>query len=98
MTTQSVLAPEQIEAIRDAFKGSSLIVEHRFLSGGRSPDSFVFDDFEDFEDFEQYLHAKAKPGDNFWFWRYADWCRDDNAVARGKYPNADGSVLDGGSY
>ena len=95
MTTQSVLAPEQIEAILEAFKGSSLIVEHRFLCGGRSSDSFVFDDFEDFE---QYLHTKAKPGDNFWFWRYADLCRDDNVVAHGKYPNSDGSVLDGGSY
>ena len=95
MTVPNVLAPEQLDAIRQAFVGSSVIVEHRFLAGGRCPDSFVFDDFADFE---EYLHSKARPGDNFWFWRYNDLCRNENSVAHGQYPNSDGQTFDGGAY
>jgi hypothetical protein len=91
----SVLAPERLAAIKRAFDGSSLIVEHRFLFGGRAPDSLVF---EDFEDFEEYLRTKVSPGDALWFRRYHDLCRDDNAITHGKYPNAEGQTLTGGSY
>lgn len=95
MTVPNLLAPEQLVAIQRAFVGSSLIIEHRFCAGGRAADSFVFDDYKDFED---YLHSKVRPGDALWFWRYNDLCRDENSVAHGKYPEADGQVLDGGSY
>jgi hypothetical protein len=91
----NVLAPEQITAIKQAFQGSSLIVEHRFLNGGSRPDGIVFDDYEDFE---EYLHAKVRPGDSLWFWRYNDLCRDDNAITYGKYPDAEGKVPSGGAY
>lgn len=91
----NVLAPETLAAIKRAFEGSSLIVEHHFLFGSRAPDSFVFDDFEDFE---EYVQEKVRPGDDLWFWRYHDLCRDDNAVTHGKYPDAEGKVPTGGAY
>ncbi len=91
----NVLAPQTLAAIKRAFEGSSLIVEHRFLFGARAPDSFVFNDYEDFE---EYLRNNAKPGDDFWFWPYNDLCRDDNAVANGKYPDSEGRVPTGGAY
>jgi hypothetical protein len=95
MTALNILAAEQLDAIRKAFVGSSVIVEHRFLGAARAPDSFVFDDFEDFK---EYLNSKASPGDGFWFWRYNDLCRAENAVAYGKYPNYDDQVFGGGAY
>ena len=58
MRVSNILAPEQLAAIRQAFIGSSVIVEHRFLYGGRAPDSRVFDDYEDFE---EYLRAEVRP-------------------------------------
>jgi len=91
----SILAPERLAAIKQAFEGSALIVEHRILFGGRAAESFVFDDYEDFEN---YLLAKVRPGDALWFWRYNDLCRNDNAVAHGKYPNSDGQTPNGGAY
>jgi hypothetical protein len=91
----SVLAPERLAAIKSAFDGSSMIVAHHFLFGGRAPDSFVFDDYEDFE---EYLRANVRPGDRLRFWRYNDLCRDDNAVTYGYYPNAEGQTPTGGAY
>jgi hypothetical protein len=91
----SVLAPERLAAIKQAFHGSSIIVEHRFYRGSRAPDSFVFDDFEELE---EYLRTKASAGDSLWFWRYSDLCRDDNSVTHGKYPDPDGLVPSGGAY
>ena len=95
MTVQNILASEQIDAIRQAFIGSSVIVEHRFFAGSRAPDIFVFDDYQDFE---EYLRKNASPRDNFWFWRYNDLCRSENAVVHGQYPNSNGQVFDGGAY
>jgi hypothetical protein len=91
----NILAPERIAAIKQAFEGSSLIVAHYFLFGGRAPDSMIF---EDYEDFEEYLRTEVRPGDNLCFWRYNDLCRDDNLVTYGKYPNAEGQVPTGGAY
>ena len=91
----NVLAPERLAAIRRAFQGSSVMVEHRFLFGGRRPDSIVFDDYDDFD---EYLRTKVNPGDDLWFWRYNDLCWDGNAVTHGKYPNAEGEVPTGGAY
>ena len=95
MSTPNILAPEQLTAIKQAFQGSSLIVRHAYMNGGRAPDSIVLDDYEDLED---YLHTKVAPGDILSFWRYNDLCRRDNAIASGKYPNTDGSLPTGGAY
>ena len=95
MSVPNILAPEQLATVRRAFVGSSVIVEHRFLFGGRAPASIVFDDYEAFE---EYLRAEVRPGDALWFWRYNDLCRDDNAVTRGNYPDAKGSILPGEVY
>ena len=91
----NVMAPERLEAIRQAVEQSALIVEHRFYRGSRSPDRMVF---EDYDEFRQYLQAHAVPGDSFWFWRYDDLCRDDNSFTQGKFPDTDGMVPSGGAY
>jgi hypothetical protein len=95
MSTLNILAPEQTAAIKQAFRGSSLILEHAFLNGGRAPDSIVLDDYEDLE---EYLRTKVAPGDILRFWRYHDVCRRDMAVVSGKYPRPDGTLPTGGAY
>jgi hypothetical protein len=91
----SLFAPATLAAIHAAFDGSSVIVEHRIRSGGRRPDSLVFDDFADFED---YLREHARPGDNFAFWRYKDVCRPGTELAFAQFPDAQGKVFEGGAY
>ena len=91
----SLFAPEIVARIQQAFVGSSLIVAHRFLFGGRAPECRVFDDYEDFMD---YVAEFVRDGDALEFWRYNDVCREDNAVLYAKKPDADGNVFQGGAY
>jgi hypothetical protein len=91
----SVMSPERLASIRQAFEQSSIILEHRFYRGSCAPDRLVFDDYEDFSD---YLRAKVRPGDSLWFWRYDELCRDDNCLTHGKFPDTDGMVPSGGAY
>ena len=91
----SILAAETLAALRSALEETPLIVEHRFYRGSRAPDRLVFDDYERLE---AYLREQTRPGDSFWVWRYDLLCRDDNSLARGKVPDADGFVPARGPY
>ncbi len=95
MSAVNLLAPEQLAAIQRAFQGSSLILEHAYMNGGRAPESIVVDDYEDFE---EYLRTKVTPGDILSFWRYNDVCRSDTAIVSAKYPSPDGTLPKGGAY
>jgi hypothetical protein len=85
---------EQLEALRRVLDESFVIVEHRFYRGSRAPEVKVF---YDFEALEAYVLA-AKTGDRFCCWRYDELCRDDNMLADGKLPDADGNTPDDGAY
>lgn len=91
----NIISAQQLDVIRQSFADSSLIVEHRFYLGGRSPKVTVFDDFADFE---EYLRENVRPGDAIWCWRYNDLCRDDNCVTHGKYPDEHGRTPRRGAY
>lgn len=71
-----------------------VIVEHWFYCGSCSPERRVF---EDYDEFLKYLRA-AKPGDAFHVWEFSRVCLDDNTLANGKYPDAQGRVPKGGAY
>ncbi len=91
---RNILSPGQLAAIRDVLeKVGPVIVEHWFYYGGRSPGRLVF---EDYEEFLAYLKANAKAGDALYVWELARVCRDDNTLAKGKYPDAQGRVPKGG--
>ena len=60
MSIPNILAPEQLATIKQAFQGSSMILEHAYINGGRAPDSIVVDDYEELE---EYLRTKVAPGD-----------------------------------
>ncbi|MBA4149837.1 MAG: hypothetical protein H0X66_17115 [Verrucomicrobia bacterium] len=91
----SISSPERLAAIKQALEQSPIIVEHRFYRGSCAPDRLVF---EDYEVFTEYLHAKVRPGDSLWFWRFDQLCRDDNCLTHGKFPDTDGMVPSGGAY
>lgn len=74
---------------------SDLIVEHRFFHGARAPFRFVCGDYDQLV---AYVRDHARPGDAFVVWRFEECCRDDNVADRGKMPDADGRVPEGGAY
>jgi hypothetical protein len=89
-------APALLARLRQIIDDESpLIVEHRLYRRASSPNRFICDDFEVLE---AYLTKEARPGDSFWFWRFVDCCRDNNAVADAKVPDADGCTPRGGAY
>jgi hypothetical protein len=93
---RSILAPDRLAAIRRVLdEVGPVVVEHWFYYGGRSPDRRVF---EDYDEFLAYLQANARPGDAVYVWDFAAACRNDNALADGKYPDAEGRVPKGGAY
>lgn len=95
-TGRNILSPDRLAAIRKVLEDKGpVIVEHWFYYGSRAPDRLVFDDYDQFV---EYLKTKAGPGDALYVWDFADVCRDDNKLANGKYPDADGRVPARGSY
>jgi hypothetical protein len=94
-TGPNILAPDQLANIERALEQAPIIVEHRHYYGSRAPDRLIF---EEYEDVVTYLKTHARPGDKFYVWNYGELCRDDNPVASGKYPDAQGRTPRGGAY
>jgi len=86
-----------ITAIRHLLinRGGPVLLEHRYLRGGRSPDHFVF---HDFDDLIEYLGANARAGDNIYVWNLESFLREAQPLAHGKCPDADGAVPRKGAY
>ena len=91
----SFLAPATQGALRAALEETVLIVEHRHYRGGRAPTRLFV---EEWDELAAYLARETRPGDHVWVWRYDQLCRDDNALAVGKLPDAAGRVPAGGAY
>lgn len=97
-TTQrsKINAPDRLQAIQEVLdKRGPIIAQHWFYYGGRAPDRLVFDDYDEFI---EYLNSKAKAGDAFDVWSFADVCTRDNMLAEGKMPDEQGRVPVGGAY
>lgn len=91
----AITSPERLSAIKEALDQSPIIVEHWFFRGGCAPSRLIF---EDYEEFLAYLKTRTAPGDAIHVWRYDLLCRDDNSLAHGKYPDADGMTPKRGAY
>jgi hypothetical protein len=91
---KNVLAPEVLQKIEVTLKNSPVIVEHWFYRGGRAPARLVFDDYEDFIG---YINSTSKPGDAIYVWDFS-LCREDNHLAMGKVPDAQGRTPRRGAY
>ena len=53
---------------------------------------------DSFEKLAEYLREQTRPGDSIYMWRYDELCRDDNALAAGKVPDAEGRTPARGAY
>jgi hypothetical protein len=91
----SIMSEERLAAIRKVLEQSPIIVEHWHYRGACAPDRLVFDGWESFD---EHLHTHTRPGDAIHVWRYDELCRDDNSLAHGKCPDADGLVPKKGAY
>lgn len=91
----SIVDPAQLATLRATLEESPLILEHWHYRGSSSPDRHVFDDFDTLD---TYLRERTRWGDNIWIWRFDTLCRNDNALAHGKIPDANGHVPAKGAY
>jgi len=92
---EKITSPENLAAIREAADQGGIIVRHWFYRGARSP---AIRGFYDFDEFEAYLRTDAMPGDAFDIWSFSKVCRFEDALAKGKLPDADGCVPTRGAY
>ncbi|GEP43897.1 hypothetical protein [Brevifollis gellanilyticus] len=93
---EKISDPEKLEAIRQVVnKDGPVLLEHKFLRGGRGPHTRVFDDYEDLI---EYLIAEARAGDKISVWSLWTFMRDTPPLAFGKCPAEDGAVPKHGPY
>jgi len=93
---EKISSPEKLAAIKVVLKKDGpVLIEHRFLRGGRGPATLVFDDYEDFL---AYLTESAHAGDQIRVWSVWPFMRDTTPLACGKCPDEDGAVPQGGAY
>jgi hypothetical protein len=91
----NILEPEALAKIEQVLeRHGPVILEHRFYRGSSAPARLIFDDFDDLVG---YVKSRARPGDSFYMWNYAELCRDDNNLVAGKYPDAQGRIPRGGA-
>lgn len=88
--------PQKLEAIRTTIeRRGPLILEHKYYRAARGAKYFLFDDYSDFVD---YLNTQPNVGDRLTAWMLCDVCRDEEAIAAGKYPDDEGRVPERGAY
>ena len=93
---RSILAPDNLQRIRDVLEQKGpIIVEHWFYRGSSAPDRHVF---EDYDDFIEYLNSSAFAGDAIHVWSFPEACHDGNTLASGKCPDDKGRVPKKGAY
>jgi hypothetical protein len=87
---EKITSDENLARIRKAAdEVGGIIVRHWFYRGGRGPE---IRGFTHFEEFEAYLAQHGRPGDAFDVWSFEEVCRFDEALAKGKMPDTDGTV------
>ncbi len=93
---EKISSPEKLAAVKAVLaKDGPVLVEHKFLRGGRGPRIAAFDDYEEFI---SYLTANARAGDKISVWNLWPFMRDTAPLVYGKCPAEDGAVPKGGAY
>ena len=91
---KSILAPEQLEAVRRFIETTgSIAVMHWHYRGSRAPKPMAFDSFEAFETF---LRTNTAHGDAIDVWPFPE--QQASRIADGKVPNERGETPEGGAY
>ena len=90
----SILSTENLEAVRLHLELVGYVaVLHWHIFGASHPTPLAFSDFEAFCD---YLRGSTKPGDAIDVWPFPT--DDGGRIARGKIPEVDGTIQQGGAY
>lgn len=93
---EKISAPEKLAAIQAVLgRGGPVVLEHKFLRGGRGPRTLAFDDYEELV---SYLTENARAGDKITVWSLWPFMRDTPPLAAGKCPAEDGTVPNRGPY
>jgi hypothetical protein len=93
---EKISAPETLGAIKTTLaQEGPILVEHKFLRGGRGPKTSAFDEYDEFI---EYLTSNARAGDKITVWSLRPFMRDTAPLASGKCPAEDGAVPKGGPY
>src|ERR1051325_725898 len=93
---EKISIPEKLSAIKRVLAESGpILVEHKFLRGGRAPHNVVFDDYEEFI---AHLTEHARAGDKISVWNLWPFMRDTPPLVYGKCPAEDGAVPKKGAY
>ena len=93
---KKILSAENLAVIERTLEDHGpIIVEHWHYRGARAPDRIIFDDIDEFI---AYVETKSVIGDAFHVWSFAEVCRDENEIANGKVPDAEGCVPTKGAY
>lgn len=91
---ESILSTNNLEAVRLHLESVGFVVVlHWHLFGASHPTPLAFSDFDEFRD---YLSGSTQPGDAIDVFPFP--AADVGWIARGKIPEADGTVLKGGAY
>jgi hypothetical protein len=93
---EKISSPDKLAAIKRAIEHDGpVLLEHKFLRGGRAPHTAVF---EEYDELVTYLAANARAGDKITVWNLWPFMRDTPPIAYGKCPDSDGAVPKGGAY
>ncbi len=93
---EKISSPEKLAAIKRTLEADGpVLLEHKFLRGGRAPHTLVFDDYDDLI---AYLTNHARAGDKISVWRLWPFMRETPPLAHGKCPDHDGAVPKHGAY
>lgn len=92
---EKISSPEKLAAVRKALEESAVLLEHKYLRGGRAPQAFVFDDYDELG---SYLTEHARAGDKISIWTLWPFMRDTPPLVSGKCPDQDGAVPSKGAY
>lgn len=91
-----ITSEENLLKIKNVLENvGSIIVEHWIYCGSQAPERSVFDDCDDFV---EYLKNNAHAGDIISVWSMHELLNDQNQLASGKCPAADGCIPEGGAY
>jgi len=90
-----ISSADNLNVVRAVLEEGSVIVEHWFYRGSRSPNRLIFDDFDDFLN---HLNNETYAGDAIHIWSFAALCKDENTIAHGKCPDETGQIPKSGAY
>lgn len=78
----TILSPESLSTLENAFHKGIVLGDHYFYCGGRGPDHVAFFSYSAFLD---YLNSRPKPGDLFVLWSLPELLQNETQLLSGVF-------------